>query len=390
MGRASGAPHDGRQPQGKFGRKMRHALLVISTFIVIFAPDDTQVLAKEYSKAKWSSKDKLGKWAGSKSKKADVGLPAKPQKRKKLKVTAYKKQDEEERKRICMSYKEDSMSDFLLKFGTVTKLIEDVSEFEMKLKAAEESFAPWRKRRLWKANRGLTGDKFLDEYSLFPSSSTYSGRMGSIRQRPVIKHNHLSEKRKRKKVKSERSDGKFVHACYGYNYLSSMGALANDPSTPSSGPKIPDLDLFREFLMDLGDMNLSDSLIQLADRCMEKNNRQDKVCPALYQEKSDSRSSAEDEASVSPVSSLHAANNCLYSCLTHMDCAEREICCPTQCGGASCYNPSIRAKYRSADGISGAPDKSKKRKKFDASRKCAMADGFLQCLYDGIGERICD
>ena len=113
-----------------------------------------QVLAKEYSKAKWSSKDKLGKWAGSKSKKADVGLPAKPQKRKKLKVTAYKKQDEEERKRICMSYKEDSMSDFLLKFGTVTKLIEDVSEFEMKLKAAEESFAPWRKRRLWKANRG--------------------------------------------------------------------------------------------------------------------------------------------------------------------------------------------------------------------------------------------
>ena len=63
------------------------------------------------------------------------------------------------------------------------------------------------------------------------------------------------------------------------------------------------------------------------------------MCPALYQEKSDSRSSPEDEASVSPVSSLHAANNCLYSCLTHMDCAEREICCPTQCGGASCYNP---------------------------------------------------
>ena len=74
------------------------------------------------------------------------------------------------------------------------------------------------------------------------------------------------------------------HACYGYNYLSSMGALANDPSTPSSGPKIPDLDLFREFLMDLGDMNLSDSLIQLADRCMEKNNREDKVrCTCLLE-----------------------------------------------------------------------------------------------------------
>ena len=70
------------------------------------------------------------------------------------------------------------------------------------------------------------------------------------------------------------------HACYGYNYLSSMGALANDPSAPSSasGPKIPDLDLFRESLMDLGDMNLSDSLIQLADGCREKNDRQDKVC----------------------------------------------------------------------------------------------------------------
>lgn len=362
-------------------------LLVISTLVVIFALDINQVLGKEYSKAKWSSKDKLGKWAGSKSKKADVGMPAKPHKRKRLKVNTYKMQDEEERQRICMSYAEDSMPDFLLKFGTVTKLIEDVSEFEMKLKAAEESFAPWRKRRLWKANRGLTGDKYLDEYSPFPSSSTYSGRLGSFRQRPVIKHNHLSEKRKRKKVKSERSDAKYVHACYGYNYLSSMGALANDPSAPSSasGPKIPDLDLFRESLMDLGDMNLSDSLIQLADGCREKNDRQDKVCPALYQKKPDSRSTPEDDASAS----LHG-DNCPYSCLSHMDCAEREICCPTQCGGASCYNPSLRAKYRSADGVSGAADKSKKRKKCDASRKCAMADGFVQCLYDGIGKRICE
>ena len=61
------------------------------------------------------------------------------------------------------------MSDFLLKFGTVTKLIEDVSEFEMKLKAAEESFAPWRKRRLWKANRGLLVHK-ISNYSSFNAS----------------------------------------------------------------------------------------------------------------------------------------------------------------------------------------------------------------------------
>ena len=71
----------------------------------------------------------------------------------------------------------------------------------------------------------MTGDKYLDEYSPFPSSSTYSGRLGSFRQRPVIKHNHLSEKRKRKKVKSERSDGKYVVNlekniidCPGINY----------------------------------------------------------------------------------------------------------------------------------------------------------------------------
>jgi len=372
-------------------RKLSHKmkLLVISTLFVIFALDINQVLGKDYSKQKekYSAKDKLGKWAGSKNKKADPGIPEKPQKKKtSLKVNTYKTQDEEERQRICMSYAEDSMSDFLLKFGTVTKLIEDVSEFEMKLKAAEESFAPWRKRRLWKANRGLTGDKYLDDH-LFPSPTTYSGRLGNFRQRPVIKHNHLSEKRKRKKVKSERSDAKYVHACYGYNYLSSMGALANDPSTPSSGTKVPDLDLFRESLMDLGDMNLSDSLIQLADGCKEKNNRQDKVCPALYQTKPESRSTPEDDASVSP-----HPDNCPYSCLSHNDCAEREICCPTQCGGASCYNPGLRAKYRSADGVSvpGAADKSKKRKKFDASRKCAMADGFVQCLYDGIGKRICE
>ena len=122
-----------------------------------------QVLGKEYSKAKWSSKDKLGKWAGSKNRKADVGIPAKPQKRKRLKVNTYKMQDEEERQRICMSYAEDSMPDFLLKFGTVTKLIEDVSEFEMKLKAAEESFAPWRKRRLWKAHRGWSAKSYKVE-----------------------------------------------------------------------------------------------------------------------------------------------------------------------------------------------------------------------------------
>ena len=84
-------------------------------------------------------------------------------------MNTYKVQDEEERQRICMSYAEDSMSDFLLKFGTVTKLIEDVSEFEMKLKAAEESFAPWRKRRLWKANRGLLVHK-ISNFSSFKAS----------------------------------------------------------------------------------------------------------------------------------------------------------------------------------------------------------------------------
>ena len=88
-------------------------------------------------------------------------------------MNTYKTQDEEERQRICMSYAEDSMSDFLLKFGTVTKLIEDVSEFEMKLKAAEESFAPWRKRRLWKANRGLLVHK-ISNYSSSSSSSSSS------------------------------------------------------------------------------------------------------------------------------------------------------------------------------------------------------------------------
>ena len=133
-----------------------------------------QVLGKEYSKAKWSSKDKLGKWAGSKNKKADVGIPEKPQKRKRLKVNTYKMQDEEERQRICMSYAEDSMSDFLLKFGTVTKLIEDVSDFEMKLKAAEESFAPWRKRRLWKANRGRSAGKVFYKLQQCSQSTEHS------------------------------------------------------------------------------------------------------------------------------------------------------------------------------------------------------------------------
>jgi hypothetical protein len=67
----------------------------------------------------------------------------------------------------------------------------------------------------------------------------------------------------------------FQHACYGYNYLSSMGALETDPSSSSASPKMPDLDFFREFLMDLGDMELSDSLIKMSDRCMEENKRAD-------------------------------------------------------------------------------------------------------------------
>ena len=108
------------------------------------------------------------------NKKADVGIPEKPQKRKRLKVNTYKMQDEEERQRICMSYAEDSMSDFLLKFGTVTKLIEDVSDFEMKLKAAEESFAPWRKRRLWKANRGRSAGKVFDKLQQCSQSTEHS------------------------------------------------------------------------------------------------------------------------------------------------------------------------------------------------------------------------
>ena len=127
---------------------------------------DARLLAQNvrypHSKAKWSSKDKLGKWAGSKNKKADVGIPAKPQKRKRLKVNTYKMQDEEERQRICMSYAEDSMPDFLLKFGTVTKLIEDVSEFEMKLKAAETGHTlPWALGLLQERGGAVQGQQHL-------------------------------------------------------------------------------------------------------------------------------------------------------------------------------------------------------------------------------------
>ncbi len=64
------------------------------------------------------------------------------------------------------------------------------------------------------------------------------------------------------------------HSCYGYNYLSSMGALETDSAT-SAAPKMPDMNMMREFFMDLSDMDLSDSLTKLADMCMEKNKEED-------------------------------------------------------------------------------------------------------------------
>jgi hypothetical protein len=378
---------------------MKPSLLVIVSLIVIIGLQ--QVLSKEYySKTKWTSKDKLGKWNGGSKKKivdaATIGSLEKTEKNKKLKLKGTRK-EEDEKRRICQSYTEDTLFNFLLKFGTVTKLIDNISEFEMKLKAAEETSSPWRKKRLWKSNRGLVGDKYMSRSPFASSSSSdavVGGGRSSFRQKQ-IKHNYLNEKSKkskRKKVKMERSGESIVHACYGYNYLSSMGALETDPSSSSASPKMPDLDFFREFLMDLGDMELSDSLIKMSDRCMEENKRADSSCPALFALPPSEGTSPEDETSGSSLySSVHVSSVCPESCLSHVDCAASELCCSTQCGGNSCFNPNFRSKYRSADAPMTSRNKPtmSKKKKFDATKKCNVADGFVQCLYDGIGQRIC-
>lgn len=112
-------------------------------------------------------------------------------------------------------------------------------------------------------------------------------------------------------------------------------------------------------------------------------------CPVLEDQTED----IVESASPSPTSSTE---NCEAVCVSDYDCADDELCCGTQCGGSTCYNPGLMAKFRSEEIVEEDPaadattKKRRRKKKHRGYRKCAMADKFMQCMYETLSEEVCN
>eukprot|EP00095_Tigriopus_kingsejongensis_P009163 maker-scaffold798_size95657-snap-gene-0.26 protein:Tk09163 transcript:maker-scaffold798_size95657-snap-gene-0.26-mRNA-1 annotation:"unknown secreted protein" len=265
-------------------------------------------------------KEKLSKWT------ADQKKPvfAKPSTADKLKKEHDLEESEmslenETSDRMCLALKEESLPDFFLKFGLQTNLITDVTGFNNQMKSKN-----WT---LKKKYRGLPDQ----DRQLMGKQKT------RIRTKP-LKHNRLPQKAR------QRSDTAYIPPCYGFNYLASVEAIDTDSGTP-------DVDTLTDVLADMPSMTLAKKISNIFDQCRDYKGG----CPSEL---------------------VHSAGvDCYDACVSGRDCSSEEMCCPTQCGGTKCYNPTLARKYRSAE------VKSKK--------KCQSADSFMECVYKKLQSDIC-
>lgn len=303
------------------------------------------ILGKEWPKKMTSKeKEKLALWSQQKKTIYSKVKDSNPSKEEKLLAKIAEKEEEigkssterAEIDNLCLALDEESLPEFFVKFGIETGLIENVATFRKWMKANSYSAVTSDAKSKKKKYRGLHPDD-----SSFLVQKSGSG----IRNKP-FKSNRLYGKSNRARARSEK---KSMAPCYGFYFLSAIEAFDQEDSKP-------DVMVLDNAMMDMNNMRLYKRLSDIIDRCDSNPSK----CP-----------------SPSSLASPGGADNCVDRCLSSTECSGDEICCPTSCNGAVCYNPRLESKYRSADGSR-------------TKKQCRAADNFMQCLYSNFKTKVCD
>lgn len=293
----------------------------------------------------------------------------------------------DEKEKICSAVRDERFPNFLTKLGLITGMIEDVTQFRIRLKrsqsrmaSSEDSYAGMKelkqKRRKKKTDESETGpsveateaiwkmkkkgqmawnleDKELADYKKPLMLQKSKNKLGKLRGRYSG-----SNSRKKSQDKDE------LPTCYGYQYLYAVDAIDDEGR--------PDIEIFQEYFSDLSDDKLSLQLSDIIRDCsaseltFEMTSMKNDSCPDPRESRQELRTALGEE---------YIFGACQEACLIDSDCGQAELCCINSCGGHTCYKSKSKWAY------SIARNKSRSL--------CQEADQMLKCLYDKLKHRIC-
>jgi len=277
-----------------------------------------------------------------------------------------------ERDQLCQSLEEDNVKNSLVKFGLITHLIEDVSQFKKSIKmlpAPAQKFggkagksSEERRRTSGRTDKEIIKQKGGTNVKL--QQSNFVGR--SLKLLSPIRAfygdersnfiEELADRRRRDTGMTRGRKGTLkiplgqVPKCYGWKYLKALDALIDD--------KTVDTDYLSQSMSDMLDMTFSSSVSSIFVECEEALVRSEEMCPLV--EDSEEESSAKCPDKCQQYGSSPQSPDCAYG----------EICCKAACGGFKCLKPS--GKNRSAK-----------------AEKCSVGDKFMQCVYQKVDSQIC-
>jgi len=296
------------------------------------------------------------------------------------------KEANNEKEKICMAAKDELFPDFLTKLGLITKMIDDVTQFRIRLKRSRSrmndksgtsgkgSFDEKRRKKktndnvglsveateaIWKMKKKSKLEEKLD-WDPYTELSSY--------KKPIMMYKSKNNKLGSKLGYSSRrrsNDKSKVPACFGYQYFYAVDAMDDHGS--------PDIEVFQEYFSDLSDDKLALQLSDIIQDCSEPIlSNQTFTCPEVRSDLSNwgsLKSEISDEFSI--------PKSCQEACLIDSDCAEDEMCCTNSCGGHTCYKSVFSGKTRK-----GSPNRKSRS-------VCQESDEIIKCLYNKIKKRVC-
>jgi len=280
-------------------------------------------------------------------------------------IVAKEPKSQNEKEKICMAARDEMFPNFLTKLGLITKMIDDVTNFRIRLKRSRSRVHETKQDRRKKKTKGSDDVGLSVEATEAIWKMKKKGKLEDMRlttyKKPILLYKSKTNKlggNVRYSTRRRSDDKDKLPQCYGYQYLYAVDAIDDNG--------VPDIEVFQEYFSDLSDDKLALQLSDIIHDCSEPilANRSFS-CPELQK-------NHQWGSEVDSLDKFSYPKSCQEACLIDSDCAEGELCCTNSCGGHTCY--------RSKSG----PNSSQK-----SHSVCQDADNILKCVYDKIKKRVC-
>jgi len=272
---------------------------------------------------------------------------------------------ENEKQKICMSLKEDSPSNFLTKLGLITEMIEDVTQFRIRMKRSRSRIHDQEQNIKNPSDEGVAVEATEAIWKLKKKAKVHEDfKLASNNKKPIKLwkgyKNNLGPNKKRytKYRKSDVKDNQFP-TCFGYEYFSAVDALDDNG--------FPDVEIFQEYFSDLSDDKLAVQLTDIVTSCVE---------PVRADNSSNSCPDPESSPGwLSDFKDDSVLGSCTENCFTDSDCRDNELCCANECGGHFCFRSKSAGSFR--------------RNNSQQRSLCHNADIVLKCFYEKMKQKVC-